>query len=64
MENPQLAETQDCERIPEREIVAMLAMLDYLISEISRIDAMAVQCLMLARKSLAEAVAEAFVKAH
>jgi hypothetical protein len=64
MENPQLAETQDCERIPERDIVAMLAMLDYLIAEISRIDVMSAQCLMLARKSLAEAVAEVLVKAN
>jgi hypothetical protein len=64
MENSQLAETQECDHIPERDIVAMLAMLDYLIAEISRINVMSAQCLMLARKSLAEAVAEALVKAH
>jgi hypothetical protein len=51
-------------RIPERDLVAMLAMLDYLIAEIARVDAMSAQCLMLARKSLAEAVADALVKMH
>jgi hypothetical protein len=50
--------------IPEREIAALLTMLDYLIVEISRIDAMSAQCLVLARKSLAEAVAVSLVKAH
>jgi hypothetical protein len=52
------------EPVPERDLLAMLAMLDYLIAEIARIDAMSAQCLMLARKSLADAVAEGLVKAH
>jgi hypothetical protein len=42
----------------------MLAMLDYLIAEIARVDVMSAQCLMLARKSLAEAVADALVRTH
>jgi len=62
MEN--LANTEQVEFIPERDVVAMLAMLDYLIVEAGKIDAMAAQCLMVARKSLAETVAEAFVKAN
>jgi len=52
------------EPIREGDIVAMLVMIDYLIGEISRIDLMSAQCLMLARKSLTEAVADALVKAH
>jgi hypothetical protein len=59
-----LANVHEPELIPERDVVAMLAMLDYLVAEVGRIDAMAAQCLMVARKSLGEAVAEAFVKAN
>ena len=62
MEN--LAESQEVELIPERDVVAMLVMLDYLIAETGKIDAMAAQCLMVARKSLAETVADAFMKAN
>jgi hypothetical protein len=62
METPHFADMP--EQIPERDIVAMLTMLDYLVAEISKIDAMAAQCLMLARKTLAEAVADALVKAN
>ena len=64
MENPRPLDLGDAERIPERDIVAMVAMLDYLIAEISKIDAMSAQCLILARKSLTEAVGEAFMKPH
>jgi hypothetical protein len=64
MENPNRIDPLEAERIPERDIVAMLAMLDYLIAEIARVDAMSAQCLMLARKSLAEMVADALVRAH
>lgn len=64
MENPNRIDTAEPDRIPERDIVAMLTMLDYLIVEISRIDVMSAQCLMLARKSLAEAVADALVRAN
>jgi hypothetical protein len=52
------------EPIPATDIVAMLVMIDYLIAEIGRIDMMAAQCLMLARKSLTEAVADSLVKTH
>ena len=62
MENPHFAAMP--EQIPERDIVAMLTMLDYLIAEISKIDTMSAQCLMLARKTLGEAVADALVKAN
>ena len=64
MENPNRLDTPEPERIPERDIVAMLTMLDYLIVEISRIDLMSAQCLILARKSLAEAVADSLVRAN
>jgi hypothetical protein len=50
--------------VPETDIVAMLVMIDYLIAEVGRIDAMSAQCLVLARKSLTEAVADSLVKTH
>ena len=59
-----LPDFQEPEHIPERDIVAMVAMLDYLIAEISKIDAMSAQCLILARKSLTEAVGDVLAKAH
>ena len=64
MQNTRPADTQSPAHIPERDIAAMVAMLDYLIAEISKIDAMSAQCLMLARKSLTEAAGDALVKAH
>ncbi len=59
MQHPRTAD--ELELIPERDIAAMVAMLDYLIAEISKIDAMSAQCLILARKSLAEALGESLV---
>lgn len=52
------------DRIPDRDVVAMLAMLDYLISEVSRIDETGAQCLVLARKSLLDAAGSAFPRPH
>jgi len=63
MENPNRIEPPP-EIVPERDILAMLAMLDYLIAEIAHVDAMSAQCLMLARKSLTDAVADALVRTH
>ena len=62
MEN--LAILSEPELIPERDVVAMLGMLDYLIAEVGRFDGMSAECLMAARKSIAETVADAFVKAN
>jgi hypothetical protein len=62
MEN--LANIQELQLIPERDVVAILAMLDYLIAEVGRIDEMSAQCLVVARKSLSEVVADAFIKAN
>ncbi len=64
MEHPNRIDPPQPELIPERDVLAMLAMLDYLIAEIAPLDAMSAQCLLLARKSLADAVADALVKAH
>jgi hypothetical protein len=64
MENPLPGDLPDRDRIPERDVVAMLAMLDYLIAEVSRFDDTGAQCLTIARKSLAEAVASSLAKAH
>jgi hypothetical protein len=62
MEN--LASIQELQLIPERDVVAILAMLDYLIAEVGKIDEMSAQCLVVARKSLSEVVADAFIKAN
>jgi hypothetical protein len=62
MEDPRLSVLND--DVAPRDISAMIAMLDYLIAEISRIDVMSAQCLILARKSLAEFIAQAQVRAH
>jgi hypothetical protein len=64
MDTPHRVDTLEPDLIPEHDILALFAMLDYLIAEIAKIDAMSTQCLILARKSLVEAVAEALVRAH
>jgi hypothetical protein len=46
------------------DISAMIAMLDYLITEVSRIDGMSTQCLILARKSLTESIAQSQARGH
>jgi hypothetical protein len=64
MEEPSCSGSPDAGPIAERDIVSLVAMLDYLIGEISKVDTMTASCLLLARKSLLEAVAESLVKAH
>lgn len=64
MEEPSFAGSLEAERIAERDILSLVAMLDYLIGEIAKVDTMSVSCLLLARKSLLEAVAEALVRTH
>jgi hypothetical protein len=64
MNNPNPVDPPEPEQILERDIAALLTMLDYLIAEISRIDLMSTQCLILARRSLVEAVADSLVKTH
>ena len=64
MANPNRIDPPQAEPVPERDVLAMLAMLEYLIAEIAHVDAMSTQCLLLARKSLTDAVADALVKAH
>jgi len=59
-----LAEFHEQELIPERDVIAIMGMLDYLIAEVGRIDGMAAHCLVAARKSLGETVEEAFIKAN
>ena len=63
MENSRRAVLENHEAA-QPDISAMIAMLDYLIAEISRIDATSAQCLILARKSLAEHIAQAHIRAH
>ena len=50
--------------IAERDILSLVAMLDYLVGEIAKVDATSASCLLLARQSLLEAVADALVKPH
>lgn len=50
--------------IAERDILALVAMLDYLVMEIAKFDMMSAHSLLLARKSLLEAVADALVRTH
>jgi hypothetical protein len=64
MEEPYGPGSPEAEPIPEHAIVALVAMLDYLIGEIAKFDTMSASCLLLARKSLLEAVADALVKMH
>jgi hypothetical protein len=64
MEEPSYPEPLEVEPIAERDILSLVAMLDYLVGEIAKVDTMSASCLLLARKSLLEAVAEALVKAH
>jgi hypothetical protein len=52
------------EEVRDSDILAMLPMLDYLIAEISRIDRISAQHLVLARTSLAEAVVHCVIRAH
>jgi len=59
-----LANVHGAELIPERDVIAILGMLDYLIAEVGRIDAMSAECLVVARRSLAETVEEEFIKAN
>ncbi len=64
MEEPSCSGLPEAEPIAERDIISLVAMLDYLIVEIAKVDAMSASCLLLARKSLLEVVADALVKAH
>ena len=65
MENLAAATTlHEYELIPERDVIAMLTMLDYLIAEVGRFDGSSAECLMVARRSIAETVADAFVKVN
>jgi hypothetical protein len=64
MEFPECAEPRGSNEIAERDILSLVAMLDYLVVEVGKVDAMSAQCLMLARKSLVESVTDALVRAH
>ncbi len=46
-------ELDDGETTPERDIRAMLSMIDYLIARIGQIDEMSTTCLIMARMALA-----------
>jgi hypothetical protein len=64
MENLKACDSQEPEAIAEHDILSMLAMLDYLVAEIGKFDVMAAHCLLLARKSLLDAVGDSLVTAH
>lgn len=66
MEQPTVSSTQseetDC--ISERDIVAMVAMIDYLIAQIGPVNRVAMNGLVVARESLAGAVAQRTAHVH
>jgi hypothetical protein len=64
MDEPGCPESLETEPIAERDVLSLVAMLDYLICEVAKVDAMSVGCLLLARKSLLEAVADTLVRTH
>ena len=64
MENPHLVSLEEDELPPECDVGAVIAMLDYLIMEISRVDIIATHCLLLARKSLMELVERPHTRAN
>ena len=64
MERPECANLQGSNGLAERDILSLVAMLDYLVVEVGKFDAMSAQCLMLARKSLVESVTDTLVKTH
>lgn len=58
MDHAVIAMSHSCEEnASRRDILAMLAMLDYLIAQTRPIDAIAARCLLMARESLVEAAA-------
>jgi hypothetical protein len=67
MKAPNLADPtspDECEAVRDRDIRAILPMLDYLIAEISRIDRISAHHLMSARTSLAESVPHCVIRTH
>ena len=63
MENTLLARPED-HGLGPRDIAAIIAMLDYLIVEVSPVDAMSAQCLILARTSLVDLFAPSQMRTH
>jgi hypothetical protein len=64
MQEPSCPGSLEAQPIAERDILSLVAMLDYLVGEIAKVDAMSASCLLLARKSLLEAVADALVRVN
>lgn len=68
MDNMLHAQMPDDERISEREVRALIGMLDYLVAEVGRIQAssaqMSARCLTQARASLADVLSNDLVKTH
>jgi hypothetical protein len=57
-------DAEDVEEVTRRDIRAMIAMIDYLVTQVRPIDGVAAHCLVLARKSLESGVAPDVVPLH
>ena len=64
MENRELLDSEVRREVRSHDLVAIIAMIDYLIVEIGRIDAQSAHTLSSARKSLLEAIAHDTVQAN
>jgi hypothetical protein len=57
-------ETDEIDDITKRDVLAMIAMIDYLITQVKPVDGVAAHCLDLARKSLESGAARCEVPLH
>ena len=55
---------EDIDEVTKRDVLAMIAMIDYLITQVKPVDGVAAHCLDLARKSLESGAARSEVPLH
>ena len=66
MQQPIVTPTKsdDSDELSKRDVLAMIAMIDYLIAQVRPVDGVAAHCLDLARKSLESGAARGVVALH
>ena len=57
-------QTDEIDEITQRDVLAMIAMIDYLINQVRPVDGVAAHCLDLARKALESGAARGEVPLH
>ena len=57
-------EIDDIDEVTQRDVLAMIAMINYLITQVRPVDGVAAHCLDLARKSLESGAARCEVPLH